>query len=777
MAEMAEVTVLPQTKLEEKQLEAARKGDSMLKGMSDEDLVKLVRARWESQDEEYEEKLAELKVNYLRYQGVPFVQVHPDDSTRVWLPKLTRNYRTPPVLNKIERSVDHYVAQVTADDPVIEALPASHTDRDRDAAEAATQALEGETERLKLMNELRRVMYMAAVMRSGFWHFEWDSFGGGEKPAQMYVDVMNPKTGVVQKELRYVDKNGEAVESADLAAQIYEGEVTLATLNALHVRYSGARYAHRSDEVMVAKLVRLRKVFETYPATRKAKLSELFAGVPGDAEEWLSDESEETFRTQGTVSDAVLAQKGEDLEEDDSILDRKCFLVHYYRKPSLSDKQGVHALTIGKVLVNKGPLRWGVIPVAHFKCLESLQDKLGRGVVDLLKDPQELLDFINSQVIRFLQTLRRRWFVPEGSNVSVESLLNPTLAAIPYNPAAGKPEPEVHSEIPNSLFNWVDKFNEAYDDQAGIHDTMRGKHVPGVTSGRHAEALRTGDETVLGLTRQQIEEGLTAAYGILLRAIRKDWKLPRRVRYWGEDRQYMDKHFRGADFTDTSDVILKKGTLLMLTPAQKTELLFGYAEMGVIAPQELRRLAPLTDTAGISVTESPHYIKARRENERFLEGPPQELVKLFQQVQQQAQAIQQQLPQLQGNPQALMMATQQAQMLEQQWQQQLQKFAFTLEPWEQAAQIAMIHWEEHGRALAQRRVELLPEWWVQLLRMHAHESGVFAGLIIPPGNTAPQGGPDAEGGVGNRPGGQPTPGAQQPQEMMIPQQGSALPPA
>lgn len=774
--DIAEVTALPAGKLDEKQLEAAKKGKSFLDGLNDRELAKVVRARWESQDEEYEEKLAELKVNYLRYQGVPFVQVHPDDSTRVWLPKLTRNYRTPPVLNKIERSVDHYVAQVTADDPVIEALPASHTDQDRDAAEAATQALHGETERLKLMNELRRAMYMAAVMRSGFWHFEWDPFGGGEKPAQMFVDVQDPKRGVVTKELRYVDKNGEPVDQADLAARIYEGQIKLDTLNPLHVRFRGARYAHRSDEVMVAKLVRLRQVFEAYPKTRKQRLEELFAGVPGDAEAWLSDDSEETFRSEGTMSDEVLAQKGEDLEEDDSILDRKCFLIHYYRKPTPADKQGVHVLLIGKVLINKGPLRWGVIPVAHFKCLESLRDKLGRGVVDLLKDPQELLDFINSQVIRFLQTLRRRWFVPEGSNVSVENLLNPTLAAIPYNPAAGKPEPEVHAEVPNSLFNWVEKFNEDFDDQAGIHDTMRGKHVPGVTSGRHAEALRTGDETVLGLTRQQIEEGLVAGYAIMLKAIKKDWKLPRRVRYWGEDRQYMDKHFRGADFSDTGDVILKKGTLLMLTPAQKTELLFGYAEMGVIAPQELRRLAPLTDTAGVSLTESPHYIKARRENERFLEGPPQELVQAYQQIQQAAQAIQQRLPQLQGNMEALTAATQQAQMLEQQWQQMLQKFAFTLEPWEQAAQVAQIHWEEHARALAQKRVELLPEWWISLLRMHCHEAGVFAGLIIPPGLNSPQAGPEGEQ-VSDRPGGQPTPGAQQPQQMMIPQQGSALPPA
>jgi hypothetical protein len=213
-----------------------------------------------------------------------------------------------------------------------------------------------------------------------------------------------------------------------------------------------------------------------------------------------------------------------------------------------------------------------------------------------------------------------------------------------------------------------------------------------------------------------------------------------------------------------------------MTPAQKTELLFGYAEMGVLSPQELRRLAPLTDTAGVSLTESPHYIKARRENERFLEGPPQELIQMYQQIAQAAQVLQQQLPQLQQDPQALTQATQQAQQMEQQWQQALMPHAFTLEPWEQAMELATIHFEEHARALAQKRTEALPEWWIALLRMHCHESAVFAGKVIPPGLQSPQAGPEGEQ-VQDMSGGQPPPGSQEGQQMMIPEQGSALPPA
>src|SRR5690606_7875085 len=146
----------------------------------------------------------------------------------------------------------------------------------------------------------------------------------------------------------------------------------------------------------------------------------------------------------------------------------------------------------------RGGLPYGCVPVAHFKCLHEMADQLGAALVDLLRDPQELLDFVNTQILRYLQMLRRRWFLPMHSNVKVRDLLNPTQAVLTYNPAAGPPNPEQQPGIPNAVVDWATRFDVQFDDQAGIHEVMQGKHVPGVSSGRHAEALRTGDETLLG---------------------------------------------------------------------------------------------------------------------------------------------------------------------------------------------------------------------------------------------------------------------------------------
>jgi len=399
------------------------------------------------------------------------------------------------------------------------------------------------------------------------------------------------------------------------------------------------------------------------------------------------------------------------------------FLLYHFVKQNRQYKDGFQACIAGKHLVSRGKLKYGIIPVAHFKFLEEVADRMGIALVDILRDPQELLDFVNGQILRYLQSLKRRWFVPMHSGVKARDLLNPTRSIIEYNPNAGAPTPEVQSEIPNSLVDWSDRFERAYDDEAGMHDTMRGKHVPGVSSGRHAEALRSGDETLLGLSRTQMKVGLEAGSRVLLQIAKKEWTRERRVRYLGDDREYVELAFAGSDIGDTSKVQLKRSTLLMITPAQKLEILFGYAEMQAITPEELRR---------ISLTEDPHYKRARRQNHRFLAGPPKKLVRAFEDFQKKTQMLQEQVGRLQQaaifivdpmQAQSIQPALTQIDMelqgAEQEWQSQLMAHAPSHRPWEDDPAIARIHAVEHQRALASDKTERFPEWWVELFEQHA----------------------------------------------------------
>ena len=736
----------------DEQLAAVRSSQGYLRSVKPATLSKFMRGRWERFDKVGREIQTELKVNHARFQGDTFAQIDPRDPNRVYVPYGTRK-RSPPVINRIRRTVHRYMAQVTADEPIMEGVPADHSDESRDAAEATTDLIRGEWHRMNLHRHLQTAVQHAAVFRSGFWFFEWDKTAGGKTPAQKFVLDEETRT----RSLRFVDGEGNPVESADDAAMIWGGNLKVGTLTPFNVRWVGGDgYAHEADEVMVAKLATLQQAYDMAPKLKKVKLSELLTDVPTGSQEWLND-----IRGAGgylarrrEYSDSELDVMGEHLDTNDSRLDEPVFILNYYRKPSRDYPKGLHGMTVGRHLVHRGPLRYGVIPIVQFKLLDDISDPLGLGLVDILKDPQELLDFINAQILRFLQSMRRRWFVPLGSNVSKRDLMNPTRSVIPYNPVAGAPTPEDPGELPSSLRHYLERFDMDYDDQSGIHDIMQGKHVPGVQSGRHAEALRSGDETILGLTRTQIVEGLEHAGRIILEVAKREWKTERRVAYF-EGREYMEKAFKNTDFGDTKSVRLRAGTLLMLTPAQKLETLFGYYEMQAITQEELRRLAPLADTAGVSTTEDPHYQKARRENFRFLQGPPEELVTAReeyeadlrfaeQQVRDVQAAVTEGLASTEAGETDVMSAQQQIQAnlqaIQEAWQSEIQRYLPVVEPWESDPAVSQVHMTEHMAALAREKVQRMPDWWVQPFMAHLqqHQQAVQAAMQAQQGQPQPQ---------------------------------------
>lgn len=727
----------------------ARSERATLLNVSKGEAAKMVRKRWDRGESYYRQKMAQMKVNYLRYSGEPFIQVHPRNPEEIFLPQGMKS-TAPPTINKLKRAVHRYQAQVTADEPILEGVPEASTDKARDQAEAATHVLRGEWSRMSLNRELGRVVQTGAIFRSGFWFFEWDERAAGKVPAQKFFPIQ--ETG--ERELKFVDSEGNPVDDPLEAAQIWQGDITLKTLNPMNVRWTGGRYAHQAREAMVGFMVPLVDLYDSFPEAKKAKVRELVTGAPRDGQRWLEDlRGEENQRQSWSSDEETFDVYGDDLDADSGVLDTNAFVMHYFHKRSRQYPDGVHIITAGKFTIFRGPLRYGLIPLAHFKFLDEMNDPLGLSLIDLLKDPQELLDFTNGQILRFLQMMKRRYLVPMGSVVTERDINSPTRSFIRYNPAAGKPEAEQVPNIPNSMVDWTDRFNSQFDDEAGIHATMQGKHVPGVSSGRHAEALRQGDETVLGLTRHQIQEGLEHAGKIIVRMVRKEWDLERRVRYF-DNREYVEMAFSGLDLGTTSNVSLKKGTLLMLTPAQKTETLYGLSQMGMIPPDELMRLAPLYDAAGASLTQDAHYKHARRQNEKFLAGPPDQLMEArekYEAVQEEAAAVLEQVNMIAQRAPDMAMQIQpqidmQLQEAEMAWQAAVMQYGFKRRGWENDMMVAMIHSKEHLRVLADDRVRGMESWWVDLFEMHAMEDYMAAHPPMPadPGSAPPApGGPPA----------------------------------
>lgn len=688
-------------------------------------VTQYVRKRWDRLEKVQKKRLAEIKVNYLRYQGNAFVQIHPTDTNRVFMPPGSTAKRAP-TINKIKRTVHRYVAQITADEPVMEGQPSSHKTEARDAAESATFALRGEWQRMKLTQELQRVVHFSSIMRSGFWFFDWDAMAGGKQKATKFFT-----NELGERVLMDVDASGKPVDDPTKAAEIRQGDMCVEVLTPANVRWEGSRYAHDADEVMIGKVLTLRKFYEAYPKAKEVKLDQIIGKYekPIDGVEWLEDFRAETPEgTNQDTFDTELQRTGSDLLDSDNVLDENILVIQYFRPRSREYSEGVQVTIAGDYMVDRRALRYTRIPIVQFKMLDEVGDPLGHSLVDMIREPQELLDFVNGQILRYLQMMKRRWFVPMHSGVKTRDLMSPTRSVIEFNPQAGQPIPEVQPEIPNSMVKFVDRFDQEFDDMSGIHDTLQGKHVPGVSSGRHAEALRSGDETLLGLTRTQVKLSLEIAAEIMLGIMQKEWKTERRVRYFGDDREYLDRAFKGTDFGATGKMVLKNSTLLMLTPAQRLDTIMSLAEAGALSAEEIRQLAPLGDVMGISLTEDVHYQRARRQNNRFLAGPPKELLKYRKEYEESLEALERQqkdldrMAMLGGDEQVVAVAHQSVQdglaMAEMVWTEALDKYAFEHRPWEDRSDIARIHAQVHANALAEQKVERFPDWWVEIFEDH-----------------------------------------------------------
>lgn len=733
--------------------DAARAAESRFLLTDRERAAKYIRMGWEAQDTDERRRQAQLKVNWKRYKGEPWAQIVPGGSRdRLWSPPSAAR-RTPPTVNRIRRTVQRYVAVVTADDPIVEAHPASHTDRDIEASEAATEMIMGEWLRLNLTLRIQESEHLAAIVKSAFIGFEFDQYKGPERPRMRIF--RNPETN--EEHLLYVDDAGDPVEEAAEAAMERQGETTVEVFSSFNVRWKGSQHAHHAEELWIGKLITLERLFQMYPETRRKKISRLRAGLPPRAELWLEDVRHGTLdpdgKSPGSTARASLPAEstfeslrpGKD-SRDYELLNSKVFLLTYMRPPSKAYERGVHVVMAGKEVVYQEELRYPVLPIAHFKFLYEPGDRQGIGLVDMLKNPQELINFVDTKYLEALDQQKVRWFLEHGTNISARDLIQGT-GTVHYIPSGVTPPTQEHPPpIPQDYRDYSARMDDKYNDEAGLHEAALGRRVPGATSGRQVRELRQGDETLLGLSKLQLIEGCEQVGRVLLEMGKVEWDRPRKVHYFGAGRVYMERSYSGADFGDTSQVHLKPTSLLMQSAAQKVEYLFGLAEMQAISPKQLQRLAPFGDVAGIEFSEDEHYKAARRDTYRWLKGPAPELEQVHEEYEERANVLVEQMQALSeamtggGTPaeQEFAMLQQEKMALDQEFEALLAQYAPQAMHYQLVdPAVAEIHKEEKMRALAREKISRLPKWWVNAFQRHAVQY-VQAAMALPqePGQAA-----------------------------------------
>lgn len=702
------------------------------------DLGKHALRIWRSWDDRYARLNAELRVNFLRYKGVKNAIVHPKDQTRIWAPKSSTHFSARS-FNRIERGCDIYVSQVMADDPVMQGVPKSQEDEDLDAAQAASEGVMSEWLRLELNDITTEGLIDASWARSIVLHAMWNPRSAGTKPAQMYFT--DPETG--EKRLDYVDQKGEKSEK-DGAAQVWMGNIEVEKLLLFHVRCTeGVRYIHDAPEILIGRLVPLRKVFEMYPELEEEELSKLLGSRPEGLENYLEDYSGEGKRTtEQIVGDTgSFAALSSDTDRN-RLLDSKVFFLVYYRAKDRTYRDGYWCHVFGSGCVpekGRGTLRkWGRRPpVAHLRFMYDSAHVGGRSLVDVLRHKQDAIDFVETQVMNWIKSMKARFAVHALTVVNKDQLRSEQDDIVYYSgpTAPGQLQP---AQMPPSLTTWHERWTGAFSDDLGVHGVSRGLHVPGVQSGAHVEALQAADQTILALTRKPMIAYFRQLSRVILAGMKGYWKEERLVSLYGKDRPYVARAFSATDFGDTEDVVLSAGSFLMLTPSQRSQIMVGLVETGAFSPEEIRRNMPTQDVGGFELRESPFYQRARRENELFLAGPPEKLQAERRKVEKENQRIQDSLARVMERANMAMTMGDQfgqaetqraiqeiqaaAQAVSQRWSSTLAPYLPEIMPFETGTGIGQVHADEHFRALSRSRAERIRSrfpWWYGAFLEHA----------------------------------------------------------
>lgn len=694
---------------------------------------------WKDWEVHYRRSNLEAKINLARWRGIKYVQRSPNDRNRIWLPPNIDSWGSKS-FNEIERAVDRYVTQVFADDPIMEGVPRSQEDEDLDASDAATDAVQAEWARMKLNEEAFEAFLDACIWRSSFTHLFWDPRAGGKKAAQKFVT--DPETG--RETLEYVDGEGNQVDK-DKAAKVWQGNLRSENLQPFQVRYSpDAKWCHLAAEVTVARMVTLRKAYEMYPDLEEVEIGKLLENRHVDLGGYLADfQADQPRPASDVLKDADTHMRGSEMSAKDRkrLLDQPVFFLVYYRTADRRYPDGYWCHVFGEGVVpekGRGTLKkWkGRIPVVQMKCMYDPVAREGRALVDVLRSKQDVLDFMETQVLKYLKSLKARWAVSSTSVVNREALRNADHNEIVYYDGE-RPSGLEPPQMPHEAGVWHEKFKVGFDDAVGLHGSSKGMHVPGVQSGAHVEALQAADQSILSMSRRPIKVYLEETAKLVLAGIKGHWSEERQVAFLGRDERYVQRAFSRVDFGDTEDVILAPGSFLMVTPAQRAQIMTQLIDAQVFDQLDLKRLFPSKNVGGFALKEDPFYQRARRENDDFLAGPPPALVDAFEDMQRTITEIQEQMNDVLQNAtlstalgqpidpeQQLSMFDRLLEQTQAEFQSELSRYMPTLASYEQDTEVSMIHAEEHFRALSRSRAERLRRqhpWWVEAFEAHAIE--------------------------------------------------------
>ena len=606
---------------------------------------------------------AQWQVNELRrdgYSGVKLVKDQDRAHYRAWVP--IGGKANLELSNEARRLCRVFVGNLMADPPAPQVFPQNTGEDDRDTSDVSERALADlqSEQRLNTPTKLRDALDSACTYGSGYIVYTIDPTGGGRKARTMMasplapdtqhplrdpatgqpwapqVPVADPVTGQPQPDPRdptgqtpltqpgeppapverLVHQNGaQFTDNPTEAAYDWQRDLRSEILTGRHVRLlpHTAENVWEAHGVMIGTFQPWKTVKSMFPALAKLAPEEQLALAQ--------------YRPQGSetlLPKHLRGQQTGGLDDQSQVF----VLVLCYRECG-EYPDGFYGIAVGGkrvpwrtpwVTYASGEREALLLPVSQVKLFRNgKQDQNGDGLMDDLGGVSEVMAAQIGHLLQYLDWFNNpTTYVPLHSTIQDADILarKPIIRILP----GGEPKQLQPPRYPAESMTVFELMRDGAQNAAHLMDTAQGMEDPNVKSGRHAYQIVAQAHVQLSEPKQNIERAFIRCCAIELQYARA-FGLTGDAKWTGDDGAYKMRRWTGAELG--GDVVLKPGTMTMLSPAAKAQLVEQWMGAGILQPDEGREMLANGIGAVIGLRDDPWKLEIRRQIAQWEDGPPE----------------------------------------------------------------------------------------------------------------------------------------------------------
>lgn len=523
--------------------------------------------------------------------------------------------------DEIKPGLNHYIAQLTKNRPVINAEPETGSWRDLKAAQMAQALYEywWQPDQLALDEKLHDVLLNSGISQ-GYWHITWDALAGKEL-SFMLAPTGQPLIGWPDEGLDlYRDQlRAQGFDPNQYKRSVYVGEISVRSIPGENVLLdSSVSHFEDANYAIVIQHFDADEVKARYP---KAPDNLTPDSVPG----------EEAMYLQGVMGSAD--------ERPKTV--RRVYTMYVKPNPVVPKGRVVCWIEGPDMILDDSPwpFPFDDLPLVHFPGVRRPGHALDIPIVTAARPLQKEINRTISQVVEHKNlTLKPQMLAPRGA-LDGERLTNEPGRILSYNPINGAvPQWRELPDLPPYVFEHLQSVQSRIDRLFNRIPSGRDQLPARIDSGSSIDLIQETVSDQLSPVIVRIEQSLAKAGMLMVKLAQKYYTEPRYLKIRGANGGVQIDKFMNADLDGGFSFNAVVGSGLPRSRAGKQSRIEFLLQNQLIDQATAMRYLDVSDMNGLTAQMQADEEQAYRTIDKLKLGEPIN-VTAYQQAVQQAQQV------------------------------------------------------------------------------------------------------------------------------------------